>query len=360
MSVYMTKTSYYCRGQVDGERYNEPCKTWNYNEATIYDNATRTRIAKEHAGLLPTKEERKIIQEKNKVYYFQDMVDIYLKVVEGKASISNDLHSIATFLEFWGNCPVKEITPLKIEQFRTQIKFARRNSNRTINMHLQILKAIFYKAMDENENIATHNPVRKVKPLPEKPHRTRYLTDLEEKRLFTELKRVYTVQDSKTRKPTEKQPYLYLHDMVLTALRTGMRRKELFRLKWEQVDFRYNYINVYDFKNNDSRIVPMSKEVRELLMNKERLSEYVFTNPRTGTHYYDIKKAWSTILKKAGIENFLFHDNRHTFGTRVISNGGDIEVARDLLGHKHTNTTQRYTHAIAAKKYQIVNKIHKC
>ncbi len=71
---------------------------------------------------------------------------------------------------------------------------------------------------------------------------------------------------------------------------------------------------------------------------------YVFINLFTGDKLKDIKKAWGEVLKDAGIENFRFHDLRHTFASKLAMNGVDLNAIRELLGHSDMSMVLRYAH----------------
>lgn len=75
-------------------------------------------------------------------------------------------------------------------------------------------------------------------------------------------------------------------------------------------------------------------------------SGYVFINPRSGMPYKNIRKSFKTALKKARIENFRFHDLRHTVGTRLVSGGSDLQTVKEFLAHSDLKTTQRYIHPV--------------
>ena len=72
------------------------------------------------------------------------------------------------------------------------------------------------------------------------------------------------------------------------------------------------------------------------LAKSERIG-YIFINPETGLSYKSIKKSWKSAVKVAGIENFMFHDLRHTFAMRLIETNIDIVVAKELMGCRYFN-----------------------
>jgi integrase len=83
--------------------------------------------------------------------------------------------------------------------------------------------------------------------------------------------------------------------------------------------------------------------------------EYLFTNPKTGTGYKDIKKAFTHAVRDAGLTNLRLYDLRHEFASTA---GDDPEVSvtalAETLGHKNLKTTMQYTHASKAGKLKVV------
>ena len=185
-------------------------------------------------------------------------------------------------------------------------------------------------AVDYEE--VAQNPCRKVESLPENNQRTRHLSFDEEDRLFVAL-------------TGDRQHLLAL---VTVAIYSGPRRGELLKLRWSNVDFDLNAINFTETKTNKDRSVPMEPIVQEALLelrDEAGETEFVFTNPDTGTRYTDIKKSFSAACREAGITNFTFHDLRHTFGTRLADAGVDVVKIKELMGHASIVTTMRYIHA---------------
>ena len=85
-------------------------------------------------------------------------------------------------------------------------------------------------------------------------------------------------------------------------------------------------------------------------------SQYVFTYK--GKRVKNIKKAFKTALKNAGIIDFRFHDLRHTFASQVIMRGGDLKDVQELLGHKSISMTLRYSHLSQEHKKRAVNLLN--
>ena len=107
-------------------------------------------------------------------------------------------------------------------------------------------------------------------------------------------------------------------------------------------------------KSGKSRRVPISSKLMEVLNSLSRDSEYVFVNQNTGEPYNDIKNSFHTVLKKANIENFRFHDFRHTAATRMLEKGADIRTVQEILGHSSVVITQRYTHSTPQYKKKAI------
>ena len=132
----------------------------------------------------------------------------------------------------------------------------------------------------------------------------------------------------------------HLYPLVALALGTGMRRGELLNLSWPHVDFLRGVIHVVNTKTARDRIIPMSQRVREVLIEqrKTQKGDLVFASRRiakrrAGEGLVDVKKAFVAACEDAGIEDFHFHDLRHTFGTRLAEADCSEATIADLMGH---------------------------
>ena len=127
-----------------------------------------------------------------------------------------------------------------------------------------------------------------------------------------------------------------------------MRLREILNLKWSQIDLTKGNINVVNTKNRRNRLVgintPLLQELQGLrLMIGKNL--YVYTNPKTGKPFLDLKKGFKAACRRASIEGLRFHDPRHTFASRLVERGVDLSTVKDLLGHSTVRMTERYTHS---------------
>ena len=73
-------------------------------------------------------------------------------------------------------------------------------------------------------------------------------------------------------------------------------------------------------------------------------TDYVFLNTKTGTPYKAVVRSFNTAVRRAGIEDFTFHDLRHTFASKLIMKGYSLKIVQELLGHTDIKMTMRYAH----------------
>jgi integrase len=156
---------------------------------------------------------------------------------------------------------------------------------------------------------------------------------------------------------------------VKFALYTGLRRGELFKLQWRDIDFEREMITLRDPKGGKTETIPLSKKALEAIVgfrpDVEELNDhenssqggeqadndkddwgqkYVFPG-KDGKRRIEFKFPWLRIREAAGLPaNFRFHGLRHNFASHLVSNGVDLYTVGKLLTHKNTSTTQRYAH----------------
>ncbi len=136
-------------------------------------------------------------------------------------------------------------------------------------------------------------------------------------------------------------------NLMLMALYTGMRRGELFKLQWDDVDFARGFILIRDPKGGKSQSIPLNDAARRLLESHERTaSKYVFPG-KGGRQLVDIKKSANRIRKAAGLPDDFrpLHGLRHTYASMLASSGEvELYTLQKLMTHKTLVMTQRYAH----------------
>jgi integrase len=228
----------------------------------------------------------------------------------------------------------------------------KKRSPTTVNKEITLLSSIFRMACVEK--VATNNPCEELtksvrKKIPARRKRNRRLLPDEEKILFDT-----GLQNERA----------HLQPVTETGLYTGMRKRELFRLQPEHINFTSQpksfvikgetwlvpagWLIIVRTKKGVPRIIPMSQRVRlilQLICEDVTCGRYVFSSSRTREQITDIKTAWTTALEKADIQNLTFHDLRHEWSSRAADAGVPEHVRRDILGHSSTSMTGDYTHA---------------
>ena len=136
---------------------------------------------------------------------------------------------------------------------------------------------------------------------------------------------------------------------IVFAIYTGMRMGEILALTWAGVDLFRRTVTVFRSKNGERRTIPVNTTVLDLLKGKYAAHlgtiDIVFhSDSHTPLDGSNIRRALTTALDSAKIQDLHFHDLRHTFATRMVQAGIDLYKVQRLLGHKSPIMTQRYAH----------------
>ena len=247
-------------------------------------------------------------------------------------------------VEWWkkefGALPLSELTPARIAAARDRLALlpvksgagaTRPRQPATTVRYLASLSHVLSIAVDDWAWLP-ENPVRKVRKPKQPRGRLRFLDDDERVRLLNACRESTSTT---------------LYPSVVLALATGMRRGEIFSLRWHQVDLELGTITLHDTKNGERRSVYLSgyplKVLRTWASSAPQPSAHVFPGSRAGAGR-DITKPWDTALKRAGIEGFRFHDLRHTTASTLAMGGKSMVEIGEVLGHKSPQMTKRYAH----------------
>lgn len=325
MAVFKKDNDWYIDYYVNGRRKREKIGP-NKKLALTVLQKRKVQIA----------ENRYLDKKKISKVLFQEFAKDYLKDYATKMRSYRSIRlTVNGLIRHFGDCCLHEITLLMIEKFQTkrleQVKPA------TVNRDIARIKHIYTKAIEWGK--ATDNPAKKVKLLRENNRRLRFLYKDEFDRL------VDCAAD-------------YFKPILILAGHTGMRRGEILSLTWDQIDFKNCVIYLTDTKNGESREILMNKTVVKALksMPQHLKSPYVFHNTK-GKPIRDIRKPFMRACEDAEIEDFRFHDLRHTFASHLVMSGHDLYTVKELLGHKDITMTMRYSHLSPTHKRKAVESL---
>jgi len=269
-----------------------------------------------------------------------EVIENYSKVE--KKSFKRDIVSGKSLNRYFKGMLIKNISPYLITKWRKWRTEQKTNkgtiiSPASVNRELAFLKKMLNLAVEWD--LIAKNPAKSIKKLKGEVKRLRYLKMDEVSRL---------IENSVD----------YLKPIIITAISTCMRSSEILNLKWKQIDFESGFIRLEKTKNSKPREIPIDDYMKNTLMEMKksrRIGNYVFCNSE-GKPRKSIKGSFATALKKSGIENFRFHDLRHT-GASLLANGGcDIIALQEILGHQSLEMTQRYSHFMP-EKHKVTRNI---
>lgn len=234
----------------------------------------------------------------------------------------------------------------------------------TVNRDLDRLKAALSMAVEWG--LLAANPLAKVKRIKRDiEDRIRYLAKGEETRLRKALEaRETAAQKRRARgnawrsaRGRELLPAFlgysdHLAPLTLIALNTGLRRGELTQLQWADVDLAGKRLTVRAgyAKSGKTRHIPLNSEALAVLKTLARAGAGKGALFAVST----LPKSWAALMTAAKIENFRFHDLRHTFASKLVMAGVDLNTVRELLGHSDIKMTLRYAHLAPEHKAAAV------
>lgn len=269
---------------------------------------------------------------------FSELTEQYLVWAERQRSFRSKKGFVNQLKDKYSHLPLHRFNTMLVEQLQTE-RLQKGNKPATINRLTATLKHMFSKAVEwDMVEEETLKRVRKAKLLPENNRRLRYLNS-------NECLNLTNACDA------------HLKPVVIVALNTGMRKGEILGLRWNQVDLQNGFILLEISKNGDRREIPINDTLRATFKSIiPRIDvPYVFFDPRTGKALLDVKRSFTTALRKAKIHDFHFHDLRHTFASHLVMAGVDITTVKELLGHKTLTMTLRYAHLAPSHKVKAVD-----
>ena len=283
-----------------------------------------------------------------------EMIDRYIENTLPHKPNNKDRAKVARLLQWWrneiGDYALANVTPAVITEARDDLqkrknKYGRAISGGTVNRYLAAIGHAFRTAHKEWQWIE-RNPMLGVSRKQESKGRDRFLDDDERIRLLEACQ-------------ASTSPYLY--PIVILALSTGARRGELRSMTWKNVDLNRRRITFTDTKNNETRSLPLSGAAHEALqsMSKIRQIETPLVFPgRKPSQLVDFDHAFADAVAAAGIEDFRFHDLRHSAASYLAMSGASLAEIAAILGHKTLQMVKRYTHLSTEHTAQVLERMN--
>jgi integrase len=268
----------------------------------------------------------------------------------------------AVFGPLFEDLALDEISAFHVERWRSA-RLASGTTGATVNRDLNALRGACSRAVEWN--LLERHPLANVKACTvDRGGIVRYLDPAEEKRLLAALvdrddqRRAERARANVWRRergyrcwPELGEYTDHLTPLVTLALHTGLRRGELFHLRWRDVDLTRARLTVRGTtsKTAQTRHVPLNTIAADALRTwrtiaaPRTLDTIVFAGAE-GEPLDDIKKGWAALLTRAKITDFRFHDCRHHFASQLVTRGVDLYTVGELLGHSDSKMTMRYAH----------------
>ncbi len=326
MTVIKRGKSYWIDIGYNRVRFRKRSPHNSYKSAQAYELLLRQRLARGE----PIDGPKEMV-----TYTFKELArqwfDLYVRNNNKPSEISTCQYLLnATLLPFFGKMSIDKISMYDIEQYKAQ-QLQRNLSPKSINNHLSLISCCLKTAVDWG--LLTHIP--RIKPLKVLPQKFDYLTEAEIEQLLNNARGIW-------------------HDMILLAVRTGLRFGELIALRRGDIDFkketitvRRNIVNGIEGspKNNKSRTIPLTKSVLYMLKDRTDTSGYVYKS-RNGKPlvYNSCRKALHRECARAQIRNIGWHTLRHSFASHLAAKQNSIIQIKELLGHSDIKMTMRYAH----------------
>ncbi len=325
MALYKRNSIWWTRFTApNGQRIRQSARTENKKEAQEYEDRLKAELWR--VSRLKEKPRRT----------WQEAVIQWLKETGHKRTHRHDIAKLKWLDPYLRDKYLDDITRDVIESI-AEVKEQEGKSPSTVNRYLAVIRTIMRAAWLEWDWI---DKAPKIRMRKEPKKRVRFLTRNEAERLLKEL-------------PD------HLAAMARFAVTTGLREQNVVRLKWSQVDLTKHlaWIHPDESKSGNAIGVPLNTEAINVLREQYgKHHEYVFTYEgepvtRASTH------AWYKACERAGINNFRWHDWRHTWASWHAQAGTPLSVLQEMGGWSSSEMVKRYAHLTAGNLVEHAERI---
>lgn len=285
-----------------------------------------------------------------------EMIDRYVEVVlptKGASSQINQKLHLAWWKEEVGAVRLADLTRALIVEKRDALAtrtFQRHSkikkySPATVDRYLDALSSALTTAVYDWQWLEVH-PMRGHQIKFNKDNaRTRCLTNEEQVALWNACRSGFNP---------------IIHDIVLLAITTGMRKAEVRNLQWGHVQLDKGWLYADMTKNGEKRHIPLGVEALAMLKHRhevhDRKNPWVFPSAKK-EQPFDFDTLFDKVVAKAGIEDFHFHDLRHTAASYLAMGGASLLELQKILGHKSLDMVLRYAHLSKGHMESVPDKM---
>ena len=323
-SIYKRGNIFWIKYSRGGRRFRESSES---KKQSIAKRLLRLREGQIAEGKFTDLEPERIRYE----HLEKDLLNDYK--INGRKSFKMVQYNLSHLRDYFGGMKAKNITADRVRAYvvwrkRQQTHYNRPPTNATINRELSALKRMFTLGSQAD----------RVRAVP-------YISKLAENNVRKGFFSHYAYLSLRDALPD------YLRPVVAFAYYTGMRKGEILKFEWSQVDLHRGTVRleVGTTKNNDARTVALPSDLWEELKQQRAIRDkhfpgcrFVFFNHDTGKQIKDFRDAWDTAISKVGLGGRLFHDFRRTGVRNLLRAGVPERVAMAISGHRTRTVFDRY------------------
>ncbi|WP_319779925.1 tyrosine-type recombinase/integrase [Maridesulfovibrio sp.] len=288
---------------------------------------------------LAKKKKQQVVMLSESDVYLEELVDLYLKdyVATGKSAEQAKNVKLTLKNKVLPHLPHKRVDRLTYSDMLNMLDHYPKLSQTTKNRYFAYLRAVFNWGIDHD--YTTVNPLQKWKMSKEAPRQF----------VITEKELAKLIKHS--------PPHLKLTIQLTFYLGLRPGKSELFKLKWDDVDFENNRISVFATKTKQNRIIPIPDVLLPILKRAQRKAETEFVVEYKGNPVLRVSTALKNAKEKAGItKSFRLYDLRHMYATLMMNKGADLAAVSAMLGHSDVSlTANTYYQAMSSEKTRAAN-----
>ena len=338
--LYKRGNIWWTKFNLSGKQYRFSCKTNDKTLAKEIELSIKSDIIRKRFEI-PEKNKKKL--------FFLNLWQEYLEnIMNDKNTIENKKFLSKHFLPVFKDNDIRDINVAEIENYcakrKAEIMALPKNkgkrekdiSFRTVNMERSILRNFFNYCI--KKEYIDKNPAVGIKKL-------------------NELSRLKTLSDEDIEKLIAGATNKLTRDLISFLIYTGCRKGEALNLKWDDVDLQNDVIAIKGTKTKYDRYIPISKPLKELLSRIEKVQDVLYVFNRNGAKLTDFKRSFHTACKNVGLKDMHIHDLRHVFASKMVMNGTSLFITGELLGHRTTQMTKRYSHLVPSTLRKAVDDV---